>query len=159
MIAIILAMTRKGRVIGNGERMPWHIPSEIKHFRTLTKGGVVIMGRKTYDSLGSPLPGRTNIVVSRSANAIVGCEVARSVEEAVTLAKMHHKDIFIIGGAQIATQALEKGIADTMLLSYIKEEHKGDVYFPHFDESCWRVEKREDFGGWEFVEYRKNQKK
>jgi dihydrofolate reductase len=155
MIAIVLAMTRKGRVIGKDNKMLWHIPSELKHFRALTKGGVVIMGRKTYDSLEMPLPHRVNIVVSRSAENITGCEVARSLQEAVDSAKKHHKPVFIIGGAQIAKQALDLGLADTMLLSYINSEYEGDAHFPAFDESGWRVERREDHGEWEFVVYRR----
>ena len=155
MIALVLAMTKKGRVIGKDSKLPWDIPDELNHFRKITRHGVIIMGKNTYDSIGFPLPARPNIVVSRSSGPIEGCEVARSVEEAVELAKKHKKDIFIIGGAQIAKHALEKDLADTMLLSYIKKEYEGDVLFPEFDGSKWCIERSEDHGEWEFVEYRR----
>ena len=155
MIALVLAMTKKGRVIGKDSKLPWDIPDELNHFRKITRHGVIIMGKNTYDSIGFPLPARPNIVVSRSSGPIEGCEIARSVEEAVELAKKHQKDIFIIGGAQIARAALEKNIPDTMLLSFVRQEHTGDAHFPEFDESQWHVARREDHGEWEFVEYRR----
>ncbi len=153
MIAIVVAMTKKGKVIGKDGKLPWDIPEEMAHFRGLTKNGVVIMGRKTFDSIGYPLPGRPNIVVSTSTPSIPGCEIARSIPQAVDVAKKHHKDIFIIGGAQIAKEGL--AVADTMMLSYIKKEYSGDTFFPDFSGKDWAVEKRQDFPEFEFVVYRK----
>src|SRR3989338_3726055 len=153
MIAIVVAMTKKGKVIGKDGKLPWDIPGELDHFRKLTRNGVIIMGRKTYDSIGYPLPGRSNIVVSRSASSIPGCEVAGSVQEAVEKAGKHNKDVFIIGGAQIAKESFH--IADTMLLSYIKKEYEVDTFFPDFDSSQWTITDKQEFQDFEFVVYRK----
>jgi dihydrofolate reductase len=154
MIAIVVAMTKKGKVIGKENKLPWDIPEELNHFRKLTRGGVIIMGRKTYDSIGFPLPGRPNIIVSRNATSIDGCEVAGSVEEAIKKAKAHHqKDIFIIGGSQIVKESFH--LADTMLLSYIKKEYPGDTFFPAFDELHWEIERTDDHPEFEFVTYRR----
>lgn len=153
MIAIVVAMTKKGKVIGKDGRLPWDIPEELNHFRKLTRGGTIIMGRKTYESIGHPLPGRPNIVVSRSAGKVPGCEVAGSVPEAVEMAKKHRRDIFIIGGAQIARESF--ALADTMMLSYIRKDYPGDTFFPEFAEKDWAVEERRDFPEFEFVVYRK----
>lgn len=157
MISIVLAMTEKGRVIGKDNDLPWkgEIKGELEHFRKITKGGVIVMGRRTYESIGYPLPGRPNIVVSRSASAIEGCEVAPSVKEAIELGKKHGKDIFLIGGAGVVKEALEQDLADTMQLSFIKKEYEGDTFFPEFDESEWAVSERVDHGEWEYVVYKR----
>ncbi len=153
MIAIVLAMTKKGRVIGKDGKMPWDIPDELNHFRALTKNSVVVMGRKTYDSIGHPLPNRQNIVVSRNVSEIEGCEVATSVSEAVAKAKKYGKDIFIIGGASLIEESF--GVADTMLLSFIKKEYDGDTFFPQWDAKMWKIVKKEEHDGWEFVMFKK----
>lgn len=150
MIIIISAMT-KNSVIGKDNKLPWNIPEEMKHFRKSTSGNTVLMGRKTFEGMGRPLPNRNNIVISRTVSSIEGCDVFPTIEEGIEKAKTYGKDIFIIGGSMI----YELGIpyADKMYLSYIKEDYSGDTYFPEFDENEWQVESREDRGSYEFVIY------
>ena len=152
MISLIAAMTPK-RVIGRDNQLLWNIPEDMQNFRKLTTGNVVIMGRKTFESIGRPLPNRHNIVISRNKKHIEGAQVASSVEESLTLAKKHHKDIFVIGGAQIYEQFLQ--IADTMHLSFVKEEYEGDAHFPTFDSKEWSVAEKKDFPNFEFRVYKR----
>ncbi|HLC64659.1 MAG TPA: dihydrofolate reductase [Candidatus Nanoarchaeia archaeon] len=148
---IVAAMTRK-RIIGKNNQLPWDIPEEMKHFRSLTKGGICIMGRRTFESIGSkPLPNRKLIVVSHSLGPVEGVDVCKTVEEAVKKAKSYDGPIFILGGAQIYEKTIP--IADKMYISYIKKGYEGDTYFPEFDEDDWKVERREDHQDFEFVVY------
>ena len=150
------------RVIGNRGALPWHLPEDLKHFKDLTSGSPVIMGRKTFESilavLGKPLPKRRNIVVTRSAQyASPGCEVATSVVEAIRLADA--KTAFVIGGAEIYAQALP--LADSMHLTEIDALFEGDAWFPAFDRSEWLETSREDRRstcgfGYSFVSYLRN---
>ncbi len=146
-------MTRIGKVIGKDNQLPWDIPEELAQFRRLTLNSTVIMGRRTYDSIGRPMPKRHNIVVSRHPRDDTRVEWATSVEEAVERAKEYDEDIFIIGGAEIYRQGIP--FADMMYLSFINDEYEGDTYFPEWDESEWFVEKREDHEDFEFVVYRR----
>ncbi len=152
---IISAMTRKNHIIGKNNWLPWNIPEELNHFRKITENGIVIMGRKTYDSIGRPMPKRRNIIVSQSTDHIDKVEVAPTVEKALDMAKKANKPIFIIGGAQIYKYALDNKLVDKMYISYIKKEYDGDTTFPHFDEDEWEIEKREEHDEWDFVVYRK----
>src|SRR3989344_7928909 len=149
MITIIAAMTKESHVIGKNNWLPWNIPEELKHFRELTQGGTVIMGRKTYDSIKRPMPNRNNIVVSRSTIKIPLVEVCGSLADALRLAEKYAKPIFIIGGSQIFKEALDTHVVDKMYLSFVKKEYDGDTYFPEFDLSEWIVEKREDHAEFE----------
>jgi len=151
---IIAAMTKK-RVIGKDNKLPWHISEDLKNFKRLTTGNTIIMGRKTYDSIGKPLPNRHNIVVSRTVSSIDGADVCHSFDEAIEKAKSYGKDIFIIGGSSMYTLALP--IADKMFISHVKQEVEGDAFFPEYDESDWEVESKEDHEEFELVVYvRKN---
>lgn len=152
MISLIAAMTKK-HVIGKDNRLLWSIPEDMQNFRKLTMGNVVIMGRKTFESIGKPLPNRHNIVISRNNMNIDGVEIAKSVDEALKLGKNHHKDIYIIGGQQIYEQFLP--FANTMHLSFVKKEHDGDVFFPAFDEKEWQVAEKKEFSDFEFREYKR----
>ncbi len=134
MIYIITAMTSKG-VIGKGNNLPWNIPDELKNFKSLTTGHTVIMGLKTYQSIGRPLPNRHNIVLSHENITISGVEICTSAQEALNKAYSHGTDIFIIGGAYTYEQFLP--IADRLYISYIKHDYDGDVFFPAFDASSW----------------------
>ncbi|HEY6241755.1 MAG TPA: dihydrofolate reductase [Burkholderiales bacterium] len=156
-IALIAAVARNG-VIGSGNRMPWHLPEDLKRFRRLTLGHAVIMGRRTFESIGKPLAGRSNIVVTRSPDwTRVGCHTAHSLESA--LAAVHEpQDAFVIGGAEI--YALAFPLADRLHVTEIERDFEGDVFFPQLDRSCWREVSRERHasGGAEgfayaFVEY------
>jgi len=135
-ITIIAALT-KDRVIGKDNNLPWHISEDLQNFKKLTSGNTVVMGRKTYESIGKPLPNRKNIVVSRSVSSIEGVDVCSSLEDAIEKAKSYGKEIFIIGGASIYEMAIP--LADKMYLSYVKVNYKGDTYFPKFDKDVWDV--------------------
>ena len=153
MIISIAAMTKEKRVIGKDNKIPWDIPEELNLFRTLTKDSVVIMGRKTYESIGHPLPKRVNIVVSSSMQETEGIIVCRNIEESIEKAKTYNKPIFIIGGSTIYKQSFQ--YADKMYLTFIKKEYDGDTFFPEFNEGEWEIEKREDHEEFEFVVYKK----
>lgn len=134
-ISIIAAMARN-RVIGIANTLPWRLPEDLKHFKALTTGHHILMGRKTYESLGRPLPGRTSVVISRSSPlAIPGCIVANSVAEAIS-ACASDDEIFFIGGAELYRQALE--LADRIYLTEIQADFEGDAWFPEFDRALWQ---------------------
>ncbi len=121
----------KDFVIGKDNTIPWHIPGELTHFKDTTMGHCMIMGRKTYESIGHPLPGRRNLVVTRNAEySIDGCEIFTSLDNA--LAACTGKKIFIIGGEQLFTQSVDR--ADTLILSIINRQVQGDTWFPRFSD-------------------------
>lgn len=135
MISLIVAHD-KNRVIGYENQMPWHLPGDLKYFKETTMGKPMIMGRKTFESIGKPLPGRRNIVITRNKDyAQEGIEVATSFEEALKLAG-EVEEVMIIGGAQIFQMALP--IADRLYITHIDYEFKGDTYFPEYGEE-WKV--------------------
>jgi len=150
MINIIVAMD-KNRVIGKNNQLPWHISDELKNFKKFTTGNTILMGRKTFESIGRPLPNRNNVVISTSLQPTEGIDVCKNIEEGITKAKSYGKDIFIIGGAQIYKQMLP--LVEKMYISYIKKEYDGDVFFPEFDENEWQIESRQDFPEFELVIY------
>jgi len=140
MTVTLLAALSRNRVIGRGNQLPWHIAEDLKRFKALTLGHPVIMGRKTYESIGRPLPGRDNIVVSRSPDlSAPGCRVAHSVAAAVAAALTAASaagEIFVIGGAQIYALALP--LADRLQLTEVEAAIDGDAYFPEYDPMDWR---------------------
>ena len=139
-LALIAAMAEQ-RVIGLDNGMPWHLPADLKHFRNLTVGKPVIMGRKTIESIGKALPKRRNIVVTRRSDfGMDGCEVAASIEAAVELVA-HEDEVMIIGGASIYEQTLAR--ADILYLTYIHAQFQGDTHFPVVDETEWEEIERE----------------
>lgn len=153
-IIIIAAMTKVRHVIGKNNWLPWNIPDELEKFRGFTKGNTAIMGRKTFESVGSkPLPNRNNIIVSASLEEKKGFEVAGTIKEAVEKAKKYGKDVYIIGGAKVYGQSFQ--YADKMYLSFIKKEYEGDTFFPKWNENEWEIERKEDYKEFEFVVYRK----
>lgn len=132
---ILLVAMAENRVIGKNGAIPWHIPEEVAHFKRTTMGHALIMGRKTYDSIGHPLPGRTNIIISGQPDlAIPGCRMAASLHEALEIAKgLQHEKIFIIGGGEIFKQSMI--LADSIYLSVIHRAVDGDVFFPTFSDT------------------------
>ena len=139
-LSLIAAMADE-RVIGLDNAMPWHLPADLKHFRNLTVGKPVIMGRKTIESIGKALPKRRNIVVTRQSDfGMDGCEVAASIESAVELVA-GEDEVMIIGGASIYEQTLER--ADILYLTYIHAQFQGDTHFPAFNETEWEEIERE----------------
>jgi dihydrofolate reductase len=134
MLSIVVA-TAENHVIGNENKLIWHLPADLKYFKSLTSGHCVIMGRKTYDSIGKPLPNRVNIVISRDKNLeIEGCLVAHSLEEAIEVAQSAkpNDEIFVIGGANVYEQALR--LTSKIYLTKVHENFEGDTYF-RFPES------------------------
>jgi len=137
---MVAALTPSG-VIGADGGIPWHLPEDMKHFRRVTLGHAVIMGRLTYESIGRPLPKRRNIVVSRRLDLqIEGCEVAPDLERAIALARDSDDEPRIIGGGQLYALALPQ--ATRLYLSYLEQEVAGDVYFPEIDPAQWRESER-----------------
>ncbi len=140
MISIIAAMA-ENRVIGVHNTLPWRLPADLKHFRKLTTGHHVIMGRRNYESIGKPLPDRTNIVITHNPNyRAPGCLVVHSIEEALAIANSD-PEIFVIGGAEIYRQALDS--ADRLYLTLVHAHVDGDTYFPEFNGSHWQEVGRE----------------
>ncbi|MGE0131361.1 MAG: dihydrofolate reductase [Blastocatellales bacterium] len=139
IVSIIAAMDRK-RGIGVDNKLPWRLSADLKKFRELTMGHHIVVGRKTFESIGKPLPGRRMIIVTRDRTyKIEGCDVVHSVKEAIGMARGRgESEAFICGGAEIYAQTI--GIADRMYLTFVDAEVSADVFFPGFDESAW-VEK------------------
>jgi dihydrofolate reductase len=130
----------KNRVIGYENKMPWHLPAELAYFKRITTGHPIIMGRKTFDSIGRPLPNRRNIVVSRNANFhSPGVEVANSLENALALCA--DENPFVIGGALLYAEAL--AITQKLYITEIDADLVGDTFFPPIDNSVWEEESRE----------------
>lgn len=139
-ISIIVAMA-KNRTIGVNNTLPWRCPEDLKHFKALTMGNHMIMGRKTYDSIGKPLPGRVTVVVTRDRNLkLEGCLIAHSLSDAIAVCAKDSQ-IFIVGGAEIYAQSLE--FANTLYITEIQQEVSGDAHFPEFDTSQWSEISRE----------------
>lgn len=141
MVSIIVAIAENG-VIGDKNALLWNIKEDMRRFRTTTTGHPVIMGRKTFESIGRPLPKRTNVVITRGDSTFEGCEVAHSLEEAIAMFPQE-EEIFIIGGAQIYAQSLS--FADKLYLTIVHRDYEGDTSFPKFDMSEWREVAREEF--------------
>lgn len=141
MISLIVAVAQNG-VIGDRNALLWHISEDLKHFKALTSGHPVVMGRKTYESLGRPLPNRTNVVVSRQELEIPGCRVVHSLDEALALFP-GDEEVFIIGGAQIYAEALPR--ADRFYLTRVFHDYEGDTRFPEWNEAQWRLVSSEAF--------------
>ncbi len=140
MISVIAAVSENG-VIGNGVKIPWHIPADFEYFKRVTTGHPVIMGMRTYKSIGRPLPGRKNIILTRDPAAQVeGCVVAGSIEDAIQAAG--EGEIFFLGGGDVYRQILPR--ADRLYLTRIHEEVEGDVFFPEVDLKEWREVKRQE---------------
>ena len=139
-LAIIVAMA-KNRTIGVNNTLPWRCPEDLKHFKALTMGHHMIMGRKTFDSIGKALPGRTTVVVSRDRNLkIDGCIVVHTLPEAIA-ACASDSQTFIVGGADIYAQTLD--LADTLYITEIQQGVEGDAHFPQFNNDAWREIARE----------------
>lgn len=144
IISLIVAMDEQ-RGIGVEGRLPWHLPADLKRFKSLTMGHHLIMGRKTYESIGSPLPGRTMIIVTRNPNYQPdGCMAARSLETAIEFARMgYDNEAFIIGGGDLFEQAID--LADRIYLSQVHANLPADVFFPKISNDDWQEIESEIF--------------
>jgi dihydrofolate reductase len=139
----ILVAFDENRVIGKNNTLIWHLPADLKRFKALTTGHVIIMGRKTFESIGKPLPNRTSIVISRQADLeIEGAIIAHSVEEAILKAKsITREDIYIVGGAEI--YALSLPLADQILVTQLHDIFDGDAYFPEIPAEIFEITEKE----------------
>lgn len=171
MIISLIAAVARNNVIGGGNTLLWDLPADMKHFRDTTRGHTVIMGRKTFESIGRALPDRKNIVITRDASySNDGIEVVNSLEEALRLASLEQGkefeenqdevEIFIIGGGEIYNQAIGK--ANKLYITEIHKDFKGETHFPVIDKQIWQETMREDFNldekntiPYSFVEYKR----
>ena len=134
-VSLIVAMA-KNRVIGAGNRIPWHLPNELRLFKSLTMGHHIVMGRKTYESINRLLPGRTTVIVTRQRDyAVPGAIVVHSVKEALDTCQ-GDEECFVIGGADLFRETLP--LADRIHLTVVDAEPEGDTFMPDFDVSAWQ---------------------
>lgn len=147
-IALIVAMARN-RVIGANNQIPWHLPDDLKLFKRITMGHHIVMGRKTWESIGRLLPGRTTVIVTRqSGYAVPGAIVAHSLQDAINAAA-RDDEIFVIGGAELFREALP--IADRIHLTLVDAEPQGDTFMPEIDYTEWREVERTEGQGYQYV--------
>lgn len=143
-LSILVAMA-KNRVIGRNNRLPWHLPADLKHFKFLTMGQTIVMGRKTYESIGRPLPGRANIIITRQTDyEVPGAIVVNSIEDALLICEETstvNSENFIIGGEKLYRQTLK--ICQRMYITEIQSNFDGDVFFPEFDRNGWEETQRD----------------
>lgn len=150
MISIIVAVAQNG-IIGGDNTLLWHISEDLKHFKAITTGHPVVMGRKTYESLGRPLPNRRNVVITRQDGfEAPGCDVVNSLDAAFALFGSD-EEIFVIGGGEIYAQALE--VADKFYLTVVHKDYEGDTSFPEWDRGLWREVSRESYERGEKFEF------
>lgn len=139
-ISLIAAMAQN-RTIGINNTLPWRLPGELKYFKSVTMGHHILMGRKTYESIGKPLPGRTTVIITRNQDyRAPGCIIANTLEAAISVCAADD-EIFFIGGAELYSQALH--VADRLYLTEIQKDFEGDAHFPAFDYNQWLEIKRE----------------
>lgn len=139
-VSIVVAIA-ENNAIGKDNKLLWHLPKDLKHFKEITTGGTVIMGRKTYDSVGRPLPNRRNIIITRQQIEIPGCEVVNSVDAALDLCR-NEAEVFIVGGAEI--YKLSMPLTDKIFLTIVHENFDADTYFPEIKPTTWKETYRED---------------
>lgn len=126
------------RVIGVDGALPWRLPEDLAHFKQLTLGHPMVMGRATYESIGRPLPGRTTIVVTRDPRwSAEGVEVAHSLDEALDRARSLDDEVFLVGGAQVYAAAMERDLVDVLVVTRVAASPDGDTYFPRIDWERW----------------------
>jgi dihydrofolate reductase len=152
-IVLVAAVADNG-VIGDDGQIPWRIPADMKHFRAVTRGHPVVMGRLTFESIGRPLPERTNIVVTRTPGwTAEGVVAVGSVDEALArareVAREGGADVMVIGGAQVYAAAMP--VADVQVLTEVHQEPAGDTRYPEFDRAAWVETRREPHEGYDFV--------
>lgn len=143
MVTIIAAIA-ENNAMGKDNQLIWHLPADLNRFKKTTLSHVVIMGRKTFESLGKPLPNRTNILITRDKNyKAEGCVVVNSVKEALEAALKVDENPFILGGAEIYKQAMP--FTDKLDITFVHHQFKADVFFPEIDKTIWKETSREDF--------------
>jgi len=153
MKLVIIAAIARNRVIGKNGKLPWHIPEDMARFKQLTAGRIVIMGRKTYDSLDGPLPNRTMVVIT--SRAINGVKSYPSLEYAVQALK-NEQEVFVIGGGRVFADALK--CADELRLTLVDRDVEGDTYFPPYQEflhSHFQLVQEQRLAGYSFLDYKR----
>jgi dihydrofolate reductase len=165
MIRAIMAAVADNSVIGKDNDLAWHLPADLRHFKKTTSGHYIVMGRKTFESLGKPLPNRTSIIITRNPDyRQEGAVVVYSLEAALGLAEKNGQEkVFILGGGEIYRQAMS--VADHMYITEVHGSFEGDTFFPEIDKSVWKEVHREDYPAdeknkypYSFVEYIKRVK-
>lgn len=142
MVTIIAAIA-ENNALGKNNQLLWHLPADLKRFKKTTLNHVVIMGRKTFESLGKPLPNRTNILITRDKNyKVEGCVVVNSLKEALETATKEDENPFILGGAEIYKQAMP--FTDKLDVTFVHHKFDADVFFPEIDKTIWKETSRED---------------
>ena len=159
MFSIIVAVG-KNREIGKGNKLLWHIPEDLKNFKEITTGKTVIMGRKTFESIGRPLPNRKNIVLSKNGDKESfeqkGIELYQNLESLIEDYKNSKEEIFIIGGEQIYREFMQKGLVRRLYISYIEfSDSEADAYFPKIDYDNWKIIKEKNYDDWKSCMYEK----
>lgn len=141
-LSLIAAMDNN-RLIGSHNKLPWHLPADLAYFKRTTLGKPIIMGRRTFESIGKALPGRRNIIVTRDASfAARDCEVTNSIDDALRLCE-NVDEVMLIGGASLYRQSLDR--ATRLYITLIDHGFTGDTWFPEIDSKQWEIENREDF--------------
>jgi dihydrofolate reductase len=149
-VAMIAAVGRNG-VIGDGDRMPWHLPEDLQHFKAATLGHTMIMGRRTFDAIGRVLPGRRTIVITRQRDwHHAGVETAHSLPDALFLAGPGD-EVFVVGGGQVYAEAMP--YASRLVITHVDQAPEGSVTFPDIDEHVWQATAREPHDGFAIVTY------
>ena len=143
MITIIAAIGNNNE-LGKGNDLIWHLPADLQRFKKRTTGHAIIMGRNTFESIGKPLPNRRSIIITRNTSyQKEGCEIVHSLEDAIKLIEPQD-DAFIIGGAQIYKEAMEKNVVDQLDITKVHQDFEADVFFPTIDSKTWKEVSRED---------------
>ena len=144
MITIIAAISTNN-ALGKDNDLIWRLPADLKRFKKVTSGHFILMGRNTFDSIGKALPNRTSVIITRNTQyQQEGCLIANSIEEAIRFAK-DEEEVFIIGGAQVYHQAMERNLVDQLDITLVHQEFDADVFFPEIDKTIWKEVAREDF--------------
>lgn len=144
MITIIAAIGSRNE-LGKDNDLIWHLPADLKRFKKVTTGNYIIMGRNTFESIGKPLPNRTSIIITRNREYKQdGCLIAHSIEEGLAMVESTSK-AFIIGGAEIYKQCMEKDLVDALDITQVYQEFEADVYFPEIDQNIWALTSKEEY--------------
>ena len=158
-LSIIVAVASNG-VIGGDNKLLWHLPDDLQWFKKCTMGRPIIMGRKTFESIGRPLPNRKNIVLSKNGDKESfeqkGIELYQNLESLIEDYKNSEEEIFIIGGEQIYREFMQKGLVRRLYISYIEfSDSEADAYFPKIDYDNWKIIKEKNYDDWKFCMYEK----
>ncbi len=144
MITLIAAIGNNNE-LGKDNDLIWHLPADLKRFKKITSGHTILMGRNTFESIGKPLPNRKSVIITRNKRyQKEDCEIVHSLEEAIELVK-DCQDVFIIGGAQIYKEAIQKKLVDQLDITQVHNDFEADVFFPSIDLTSWKEFSREDF--------------